>query len=253
MVLFASFPEMEEHVDRGRGKAWHRRDIKHAQSSAQSDQNVDARRRRIVRDCLQRVQEHRNQVLERARKARGSGVFKGNALSVQHDLGTIVRSTIRDHHQGCVESDSMTQDDYIELMQKMEQQLYEGGSEIENELDYLSGLETQEIQDMMQTHFPENSRDGNLHGVLCPLCRDAWLLEWNGVIMCPSGHLQIDASYEGIGLDGLEKRLDIVQKNHETSGCPGGALEFHQQGPDDPTLHSLIASCPTCQTYDVVL
>ena len=234
-----------ENSDQGtRGIRRHHRDIKYTQSSARSDQNVEARKRRIVHQCLQRVQEQRNWLLERARRAQQSG----NTSVVRQDLGTIVRSTVNDGQ----EFPSITQDDYIELMQRMEQELYEGGMEGQHELDYLSALETQEIQDMMQTHFPESQEEGKVPGVLCPICRAAWLMEWNGVINCPTGHLHIDVSYEGITLSGLQERLDAIHEKHAPR-CPEGGLYFQQQGPDDPTMHSLIASCPKCHLWEVVL
>lgn len=227
------------------GSRRHHRDIKYTQSSARSDRNVDTRKKRLVRQCLQRVQEQRDWLLQRARSARQVG----NASLVQHDLGTIVRSAVNNSQ----DSANISEDEYIELMQRMEQELYDGINEGHHELDYLSALETQEIQDMMQTHFPESQQEKNARDILCPICRSVLLNEWNGVITCPTGDLHIDVSYEGITLTGLEERLNLVHQKHSASGCPEGGLNFRQQGPDDPTLHSLIASCPGCHLWEVVL
>lgn len=173
-----------------------------------------------------------------------------DATSVHQDLQSILQSTLTTVPGQ--ESDAMmTPDEYIDLMQRMEQELYEGAHE--HELQYLAALDTQEIQEMMQTHFPESQDEGKSHGIVCPICRDAWLMEQNGVISCPTGHLYIDVSYEGITLTGVEKRLAVVREKHIASGCPEGALEFQQQGPDDPALHSLIACCPRCSLWEVVL
>lgn len=236
---------MESSEDGRPGIRRHHRDIKYIHSSARSEQSIDSRKQRIVHQCLQRVQEQRDWLLQRARFARQTG----NTSSIQHDLGTIVSSTMRNIE----ESSNISQDEYIELMQRMEQELYEGRNEAHQELDYLSALETQEIHDMVQTHFPDSQQVKLPHDILCPICKIAWLREWKGVITCPTGDLHIDVSYEGITLVGLEERLNLVQEKHATSGCLEGGLHFQQQGPDDPTLHSLIASCPRCQLWEVVL
>ena len=102
------------------------------------------------------------------------------------------------------DSANISEDEYIELMQRMEQELYDGINEGHHELDYLFALETQEIQDMMQTHFPESQQEKNARDIVCPICRSVLLNEWNGVITCPTGDLHIDVSYEGITLTGLE-------------------------------------------------
>ena len=249
-------------------------------------------KKRLVDQCLKHVKEQREGLLERARKARQNGVYKGGQLSLQTDLAGIIQSAEESiissgsaemsldqpsslaslKRDGCFdefvdhkrhrtlskENMGMGHDEYLSLMHMLEQELSQDLTfeEQADEIEYLESLEHQEIDDMVEAHFGSmfsgNQPEG-LPGVLCPVCHDNWLVELRGMIACPSGHLCLDGSYEGMGLETLRQRLAGIHEKH--SCC--GPLRFEQRGSTTPDCYHdtacLIAHCEKCNVYEVII
>ena len=249
-------------------------------------------KKRLVDQCLKHVKEQREGLLERVRKARQNGVYKGGQLSLQTDLAGIIQSAEdsiitsgsaemnteqpsslaslkRDgcfneftdpkrHRTLSMENIAMGRDDYLSLMHLLEQEVYQDLSFEEQaaEIEYLESLEHQEIDDMVEAHFGHmfpGNYPGGLPGVLCPVCQDNWLVELRGMVACPSGHLCLDGSYEGMGLETLRHRLTGIHEKH--SCC--GPLRFEQRSSTTSDCgHNtacLIAHCKMCNVYEVVM
>lgn len=139
---------------------------------------------------------------------------------------------------------TLQQDEYIELMRQMEEELYK--ENIEEEIQYLESLDEQAVEDMYDSHFPLGAE---MYGVVCPVCREHWMVEWNGELACPSGHIRLQSPYEGRGLDALRNKLIEIDTMHSTS-C-GGRGVYTQEKQDG--VDRLMYHCPVCQRQHIVI
>jgi hypothetical protein len=174
----------------------------------------------------------------------------------------------------------LTDEEYMDLILRMEQELYNDMQE--EELDYLIEMENADIDAMMEAHFEDrerawpDGRDPGSHAALspgragacthsssyssvptvpCPVCRQRQLLTRDGSIYrfyCPEGHLTMDTSFEGIGLDQLDRMVRECETRHSQTRCPG-AVRFEQRAGSDPSTNSLVGGCHLCGWCDVVL
>lgn len=194
--------------------------------------------------CRKHVESQRELLLERARASRQDGNM------IQNDLIGIIQSEEKDMN----EKEQMTEPDkrllrheeYVDLMHSLEQELYQ--DQQADELEYLESLEKKEVHDMVEAHIVTAPC---LQGTLCPVCGINWLSEWHGQIVCPSGDLRLDTSFEGMGLEALRQRLQSVCSTH-ASRCPG-TLVFHQRKSSPDQGACLVAECADCHGLEVVL
>lgn len=231
-----------------------------------------ARRRRSIKDfpddgwktklrdtCLLNLQQKREKVLERAREAKNGGFGLADRASITNDLTEIIQASIADEQRGGTGVTScsgfepaggnrLTENDFVELMNVLEEELIQGKEE--DEVEYLDSLEDKMMEDMLETHFGCSVLDSSLemYGVLCPICMQNWLVEWHGVIICPEKHLRLDTSYEGMGLEALKQRLKALQQAH--ASCTGMPF-FYQR--DDGDASCLVCECRDCGMMEVVL
>jgi len=168
--------------------------------------------------------------------------------------------------------------EYEDLMRSLEASLYE--DMLQDEADYLDSLEQRDIDDMVEAHLgrmalggtggggetigtqsgDDEYEDGIENNVLCPLCQDAWLIQRNGVILCPRRHLRLDAAMEGLQMKDLRRRLAAVLEQHSGGGGGGcgegqqrclGRVVFEQAGA--PGVNSLVMRCDTCGALEIVM
>lgn len=148
------------------------------------------------------------------------------------------------------ELSQLSPEDYADLMQCLEESLYE--DTLREEADYLDSLEQQDVDNMVEAHLGRMglSESEEEDAVLCPLCQDAWLIQRQGVILCPRRHLRLDAAIEGLQLRDLRARLASVLESHAAQRCHGRVV-FEQTGV--PGVHSLVMKCDTCGALEIVM
>ena len=182
--------------------------------------------------------------------------------------GTILLSPPKAQQQP-PEFSQLSPAEYEDLMRSLEAALYE--DILQEEADYLDSLEQQDIDDMVEAHLGKMALGGGAGGknkndeeeedennVLCPLCQDAWLIQRNGVILCPRRHLRLDAAIEGLKLKDLRRRLASVLEDHAAGRGDSGGRErclgrvvFEQAGA--PGVNSLVMRCDTCGALEIVM
>ena len=90
--------------------------------------------------------------------------------------------------------------------------------------------------------------------VLCPICRQAYLVEHKGVILCPRQDLRLDVALEHLTLEDLRQRLASALDAHCRRGClaqPEFGLQQQPGLPGGPSM--LCMACQQCGCFEVVL
>ena len=148
------------------------------------------------------------------------------------------------------ELSKLSHEEYFDLMQFLEESLYE--DTLREEADYLDSLEQRDVDNMVEAHLGRMglSEIDEEDAVLCPLCQETWLLQRQGVILCPRRHLRLDTAIEGLQLRDLKERLAAVLENHARQRCCGQVV-FEQTGV--PGMHSLMLKCDTCGAIELVM
>ncbi|GAB4819118.1 hypothetical protein N2152v2_006164 [Parachlorella kessleri] len=162
----------------------------------------------------------------------------------------------------------LTDEEYLELMQALEASLLE--DKLLEEAAYLDGLEQAELeqavdaylavqqqqQQQQQAHAGREGGSGAQQpAVLCPICRQAYLVEHQGVILCPRQDLRLDVALERLTLEDLRQRLASALGAHCQRGClaqPEFGLQQQPGGlPGGPSM--LCMACRQCGCFEVVL
>jgi hypothetical protein len=78
------------------------------------------------------------------------------------------------------------------------------------------------------------------------MCGQAWLVQHQGVILCPRHDLRLDLSTENLTLGDLQQRLAAVLQAHAVRGCAAKPAFAVQGG-------MLCLGCQQCGCLEVVL
>lgn len=155
-------------------------------------------------------------------------------------------------------------EEYEELMRALEASLLE--DRLQEEAAYVEMLEQQEVQGAVEAYLSHSSagaqqaqqQPGGEVVVLCPLCRQAFLVQHRGVILCPRQDLRLDVALERLSLEDLRHRLDTALQAHGRQGC-GACPQFVLQSlPEQQQLAGagagmLCLVCHQCNCIEVVL
>jgi hypothetical protein len=120
---------------------------------------------------------------------------------------------------------------------------------LREEADYLDSLERREMEDWVESHLRAEGEGQDGPAVLCPVCKDAALVERQGVILCPKKDLRLDISMEGLHLSDLKRRLGEAIDAHSSGGCTA-VPTFGQQ---DGARASLLMHCGVCGALELVM
>lgn len=122
---------------------------------------------------------------------------------------------------------------------------------LREEAEYLDSLEQKDVEVMVENYF--DSHGGTPPegpAVPCPICQEAYLVEHQGVVLCPQRHLRLDTSIEGLRLEDVRQRLATAFSLHASHGCRCRPL-FEQRGSMGVT--SLVMCCTACGMLEVVV
>jgi len=211
--------------------------------------------------------------LERARRTRRDSYMKAKRQERQQSDALALRELIQEELEnsgvtvGNAESKKrkdpeeldecfFSEDDLYQLMQEVEEELQRDEERLVEELEEFERYEEQ-FRKLIADY--EDWEVEPTQAVLCPVCKEANLVQEEAVIACPnhgSGDcsLCIEVPSELFSLRDLRDKLGVAFGEHDVS-CRG-LLEVHVRQPleyEQPTPPALVAQCHMCQTNMVIM
>lgn len=243
--------------------------------------NIKSRHRlewqaRLRDDCLQRVQQQRQKLLQKCRTEPVQQCLQSvlsdvasNAQPSSSNFDTIARQHPDDaagkdskgRYGAIVAEDTnsngelwykqLSEEEHQELLAKMEEALFEEG--YRDELEAIEAAELEDISDMFAAHcimdtFPHQE----VATVLCPVCEKADLAESAfGTISCQLCKYKIEGPMPGGGssLNCLADSLARSLEGHSASGCTEKPYFFVKQ----ISSSNLYMACYECGAFEVLL
>eukprot|EP01090_Pellita_catalonica_P021158 TRINITY_DN7845_c0_g1_i2.p1 TRINITY_DN7845_c0_g1~~TRINITY_DN7845_c0_g1_i2.p1 ORF type:complete len:260 (+),score=23.36 TRINITY_DN7845_c0_g1_i2:27-806(+) len=201
--------------------------------------NKDARKNRLVRQCLKKVKDNRRKILDEMRQKK---ISKSAVKVNMHDLINMEWAGV-----SASPDSKLSREEYEELMVFLEQALYE---DIKQE-EQLMLEEFERFKREEQENFNElimMSQTVNESTVICPVCRTNPLQHRSCHIFCSCG-TKINTKNDQISLDHLRNRLCALMQQHslKCKSMPNfeNRLNFG--------ISTLCMSCRSCNAYEVVI
>eukprot|EP00873_Tetraselmis_striata_P036210 jgi/Tetstr1/456474/TSEL_043198.t1 len=232
------------------------------------------RKHRLREDCVRRVKEQREAILQHLRQQHGQEA--GRAEAVRSALNGIISSSggeavgsSRLHSSGEPQAlpEELSHEEYANLMSVLEAELLMEEDMLAREhqaaaiaaFEEACGMEA--FADAMQAgqHLQEQQlmASSGTRPLLCPICETAHLVQTAhghacGIVACRNHEcaLRLDCAAEGLTLEHVRASLANIMAEHAATGCPAKPV-FQMKA--DFGAASLWMGCPGCGRMQMVI
>ncbi len=200
----------------------------------------------------------------------GHGAY-GDEYDGRQDLHDEYAETAREaaHELGDIECDDVAawllqiEEEIMQAMEAEEAQILASYHEDADEIQAGQALES---EDLFERHLRQMGGDES-QVVLCPVCRERYLLSNRSVIFCECGGMRVDSQGDAVTLPHLKEALRMVHESHlqqRTGGAAGdggggdgggvchGTLRFSCVSVFGSAAH-LQAECQECRFLQIVI
>ncbi|EGD78029.1 hypothetical protein PTSG_09666 [Salpingoeca rosetta] len=152
-------------------------------------------------------------------------------------------------------SSSATQDneqeDLIELWDAIARELMmEETRQLLEMDDAAAEVAEQELQ-LAEQQTMQTVQAADDSGVVCPVCLRSCLRQRRCVIWCECG-LTLNTQHDSMTLHDFSCMLHQMIQSHAATGCAGELQWSKMAAAMQPSVHVLVAQCPTCRAYELL-